>query len=52
MISMVALAAALAVLLVIAPRVYGGHDISHYMGNVVPSAATRSASPSPPTRSA
>ena len=23
-------------LLVIAPRVYGGHDISHYMGNVVP----------------
>ena len=35
-ISIVALAAALAVLLVIAPRVYGGRDISHYMGNVVP----------------
>jgi multicomponent Na+:H+ antiporter subunit D len=35
-ISLVALGCALAVLLVIAPRVYGGHDISHYMGNVVP----------------
>jgi multicomponent Na+:H+ antiporter subunit D len=35
-ISLVALAAALAVLLIVAPRVYGGEDISHYMGNVVP----------------
>lgn len=36
LISMVAMACSLAVLLVIAPRVYGGVDISHYMGNVVP----------------
>jgi multicomponent Na+:H+ antiporter subunit D len=35
-ISLAALAAALTVLVVIAPRVYSGHDVSHYMGNVTP----------------
>jgi len=35
-ISLLALAAALAVLLLIAPRVYSGHDLSHYLGNVIP----------------
>ncbi|HEY7966612.1 MAG TPA: proton-conducting transporter membrane subunit [Solirubrobacteraceae bacterium] len=36
LVSLLALGASLAVLLVVAPRVYGGRDISHYMGNVVP----------------
>jgi multicomponent Na+:H+ antiporter subunit D len=36
LISIAALAAAAAVLVVAAPRVYGGHVIAHYMGNVVP----------------
>ena len=35
-ISLFALAGALAVLLLIAPSVYRGHDLSHYMGNVTP----------------
>ena len=35
-ISLLALAASLVVLLAIAPRVYGGRVISHYMGNVTP----------------
>jgi multicomponent Na+:H+ antiporter subunit D len=36
LVSLLALGTSLAVLLVVAPRVYGGRDLSHYMGNVVP----------------
>jgi len=35
-ISLAALGAALAVLLMVAPRVFAGHVITHYMGHVVP----------------
>ncbi len=50
-ISMLALAAAVVILALVAPRVYGGHVVAHYMGNVVPFGAGRSASHSPPIRS-
>ncbi|MGH2850028.1 MAG: complex I subunit 5 family protein, partial [Solirubrobacteraceae bacterium] len=35
-ISMLALAAAVVILALVAPRVYGGHVVAHYMGNVAP----------------